>query len=172
MIVLPGMAFGDLTTIKFAHSVNGHYMWACRCLCGNEKDIRESCLISKNSTKCGECNYETKFPLAYNTWRSMGQRCENPNSPDFADYGGRGITVCQRWARFIHFLQDMGEPPTDPLTGQRYTLDRKNNDEGYYKENCRWALSSTQNNNRRNNLSFGRRLAIYKYDHRKYYNKK
>lgn len=169
MIVLPNMVFGDLITIKFAHSIGGHYMWLCKCLCGTEKKIRESCLISGNSTKCGECNYEIKFPLAYNSWRSLIQRCENKNSSDYKNYGGRGIKVCQRWARFIYFLEDMGEPPTDKITGQRFTLERQDVNGNYEKDNCIWASPLTQNNNRRNNLSPGSRLAKYKYDHRKYY---
>lgn len=73
----------------------------------------------------------------------MLSRCENPNVPAYKNYGGRGITVCASWHSFANFLRDMGERPAG------LTLDRKNNEKGYYKRNCRWANWEVQQNNRR-----------------------
>ena len=73
----------------------------------------------------------------------MLQRCNNPNSQRYKDYGGRGITVCKRWLKFENFLADMGDRP------RGLTLDRKNNDKGYYKRNCHWATYEQQAANKR-----------------------
>lgn len=81
----------------------------------------------------------------YWVWASMLQRCLNPLSQKYADYGGRGISVCKRWHKFEHFLADMGEQPAG------LTLDRLKNHRGYSKTNCRWVTMSTQQNNKRNN---------------------
>ena len=88
----------------------------------------------------------------YNSWKGMVQRCTDVNSPDFARYGGRGITVCRRWLRFENFLRDMGERPVET------TLDRTRNSGNYRKSNCRWATKLEQSNNRRDNtyLTVGR----------------
>lgn len=73
----------------------------------------------------------------------MVRRCVEPTNKDWKNYGGRGITIVKRWLKFENFLADMGERPL------ARTLDRKNNDKGYYKRNCRWATLSQQNNNKR-----------------------
>jgi len=79
----------------------------------------------------------------YTSWMSMLARCRNPRNAAYADYGGRGIQVCIRWHDFELFLADMGERPDG------MTLDRRDNDLGYYKSNCRWATVKVQQNNRR-----------------------
>lgn len=88
----------------------------------------------------------TSHPLYY-TWKGMRQRCENPHFKQYADYGGRGIVVCERWTMpvegFWNFVNDMGERPDG------YTLDRIDPDMGYCPENCKWADRLTQNNNTR-----------------------
>jgi hypothetical protein len=73
----------------------------------------------------------------------MLDRCKNPNAPKFHHYGGRGITVCDRWLTFENFYADMGERPTD------LTLDRINVDGNYEPANCRWATHKEQRANRR-----------------------
>lgn len=86
----------------------------------------------------------------YRAWESMKQRCNATSHPRYSDWGGRGINYSPTWESFFGFLADMGECP-DGLT-----LDRKNNEENYSKENCRWATYSQQNLNRRtpkNNVS-------------------
>lgn len=73
----------------------------------------------------------------------MVQRCTNPNCRRFADWGGRGITVCERWESFENFLADMGERP------EGMTLDRRDNDGDYEPGNCRWATPKEQRANQR-----------------------
>ncbi|WP_449411043.1 hypothetical protein [Methylobacterium komagatae] len=80
----------------------------------------------------------------YWIWSDMHQRCRNPNHRQFADYGGRGVTVCDRWTSFLAFEEDMGHRPDGR------SLDRRDNALGYSPQNCRWATRKEQNSNRRN----------------------
>lgn len=93
-----------------------------------------------------------RHPL-YRVWVQMRQRCTNPKCPSYPDYGGRGIGFDPRWNDFATFLADMGERP--PGT----SLDRKDNDAGYFPDNCRWATHQEQQQNRRDNrlLTYGGR---------------
>jgi hypothetical protein len=85
----------------------------------------------------------------YKVWWRMHRRCADPENPDYADYGGRGITVCARWASFENFLADMGKRPPGRLRKALFSLDRKNNDGNYEPGNCRWVTDIVQNNNKR-----------------------
>lgn len=94
---------------------------------------------------------KTTHPL-YDIYNDMRGRCERPTHRRFADYGGRGIKVCERWRDdFWAFVADMGPRPEGKTPGgrARWTLDRIDNDQGYRPGNCRWATQSEQSKNRR-----------------------
>jgi len=157
MLNLTGLRFGRLLVEKRSSSKLGRDVaWDCLCDCGGSVSIRGSTLRNGRSQSCG-CICKTtngaasKRTSTYMSWSSMMSRCKNTNSHAYPSYGGRGITVCQRWASFNYFLEDMGERP--PGT----TLDRKDNDQGYTKENCRWEDQKTQSRNTRSNrlVSYG-----------------
>lgn len=101
------------------------------------------CLRIKKITKHGMHKTST-----YKAWLRMKQRCSSTNKKTKKWYYDRGITVCESWEKFENFLNDMGNMPKD-----KTSLDRINNDLGYFKENCRWATSKEQGNNRRTNIS-------------------
>lgn len=79
----------------------------------------------------------------YVSWQSIIQRCTNKNSTRYESYAGRGITVCDEWLKFDAFFKDMGFKPSSD-----FSIDRIDNDKGYYKENCRWATRSQQQQNK------------------------
>lgn len=134
----------------------------CRCECGKEEFVGEYKLRIGHSRSCGclQSEVTTERSLkhghskrgersrAYSVWRNIINRCTNPNVASYADYGGRGITICDRWLNsFENFLQDMGEPP------EGRTIDRIDNNKGYYRENCAWNTPVQQARNRRNSIT-------------------
>lgn len=100
--------------------------------------------MDRRYVKGGIENHGMHGTAEYNIWATMIQRCHNPNNPAYADYGGRGIAVCGSWLdSFQAFYRDMG-----PRPGSEYSLDRRENDLGYSKDNCRWATAQEQAENR------------------------
>lgn len=87
-------------------------------------------------------------PRTYRIWQAMLNRCRNPNQPNFVDYGGRGITVCEAWKQYANFVADMGECPPG------YSIDRKNNLGNYEPANCKWSTRQEQNTNKRTTRRF------------------
>lgn len=155
-----GMRVGRWTVVGRAeNSPTGKAMWRCACDCGATKVLGGTLIRTGRSQSCGCLKSEvvvarnTKhghspasgFTPTYHSWVGMVQRCTNPNHKAWADYGGRGITVCERWMVFANFLADMGEKPP------RTSIDREKNDLGYAPGNCRWATGTEQARNKRNN---------------------
>ncbi len=158
MIDLTGQRFGRWLVIELAgQSPGGNFLWLCRCDCGNEKPVLSGSLRSGVSKSCG-C-YSAELTTAKNkthglygtpeycSWAGMKYRCLTPTCKRYEDYGGRGITVCERWMRFENFLEDMGNKPS-PEMG----IERIDNDKGYYPENCKWGTEEEQQNNKRNSV--------------------
>lgn len=135
----------------------------CRCECGNIKKIK-LCHVKSNEIKsCGCLKKEAssingrkntkhgqaapgKRGKSYRSWECMKSRCCNKNDPNFKNYGGRGIKVCDEWRQsFEKFIQDMGEREDGT------SIDRIDNNGNYEPNNCRWAKIKTQQRNKRNN---------------------
>lgn len=165
---LTDQIFGRLTAKKPGVILVGNAIkrrgWYCICECGVEVLITTGSLTSGNSKSCGCLNLEiistlnithggktkTTSPTlrkTYSTWQAMKNRCLNIKSEDYEYYGGRGIKIQNSWIEnFENFLKDMGERPIDK------TLDRIDVNQGYFKDNCRWANSQEQHNNTRANV--------------------
>lgn len=154
---LVGRRFGRLTAIEpvsIVKSGRRRTFWRSVCDCGEEfSAVRESILCG-NVRSCGCLQKEearerrTTHGLSksseYKIWVGMRDRCNNPRNPAYHNYGGRGITVCERWSSFDTFLADMGPRPST-----KHSIDREENDLGYSPDNCRWVTKKTQGRNRR-----------------------
>lgn len=171
---LKGKRFHSLVVIDRCNvkSPSGKTQWVCECDCGACLNVVTQHLVSGNTKTCGCGKIErareqgtknkkhglTKT-VEYKTWVGIKQRCLNPRSSSFSTYGGRGISVCDRWiTSFELFLKDMGMRPSP-----EHSIDRKDPDGDYEPDNCHWATAEEQANNRRRNKKYeidGKTLTI------------
>lgn len=129
--------------------------WLCACDCGNHVTVLGPALKSGNTKSCGclrgqsnithgQARHETR-PKEYRIWQAMLNRCRNSSVPSYERYGGRGINVCSRWAKFENFIADMGDCP------EGCSIDRIDNDGDYCPDNCTWSTRTEQARNKYNN---------------------
>lgn len=150
---LTGIRFGNLVALKLIRTTPT--IWECQCDCGRVKNILSGNLSGGYSKTCGCAQIKSAKSRAihnhagytnsrtYQSWGNMISRCSNPNNKSWPHYGGRGISVCKKWRIFKNFLRDLGECPPGMV------LDRKNNNDGYSKSNCKWSTRTESSTNRR-----------------------
>lgn len=151
-----GPPMGLWSVLSFGgRSLTGDAYWRCRCKCGTERMVSQCSLRGGKSTGCGctelrrlrNTTHGNSGLAEHKVWIGMLRRCQCKTSSDFPNYGGRGITVCERWQEFRNFLADMGSRPSP-----KHSIDRFPNQKGNYEPgNCRWATMKEQTNNTRRN---------------------
>jgi len=147
------MRFGYLTLMSMEGVTSEKHK--CLCDCGNITYVPLSALKSGNTRSCGCLQKETASKLffkhglkgttEYTSWILMRDRCNNPNNKTYSYYGGRGITVCERWDDFLLFLEDVGKKPS-----KSHTIDRIDSNDNYHPHNCKWSTKKEQVRNRSN----------------------
>ena len=152
--------YGLLTPVKYIGigKDRAHFaIWLFKCDCGSFVKEALSVVHRGRRKSCGCLNINNKHNLkhgckykrVYRIWQLMKVRCYSKNHIAYERYGGRGIKVCKRWMKFENFLADMGEPPA-----LEYTLDRINNNKGYFLKNCKYSTKKEQNRNARSNINY------------------
>lgn len=153
--------FGRLSVMARAPSDNnGNSRWVCQCECGKETTVLGWALRKGRTKSCGCLADEMRLfsqrkadeerrDYTRKSWTAMIGRCTNPKYPSYVRYGAKGITVCDRWrygengmTGWLCFFEDMGPKPTG------YSIDRIDNQQGYFPDNCRWASKQQQMENR------------------------
>lgn len=151
-----GKTYGRLTVLSLSYNPNTRmYISKCKCECGSVKEYDFNRLRNGNTTSCGcylrdirgkaSITHNMSKSKEYNTWRHIKERCFNKKSEFYDNYGGRGITMCERWKdSFEHFFADMGYAPSS-----EHSIDRINVNGNYEPGNCRWATDRQQGQNKR-----------------------
>lgn len=165
-----GDIYKELTAIKFDRRnpkkpYPSEDFWIWRCYCGKEFSARVANIKFGNTNSCGCYNLQSlqqnrkthgmandNCPI-YKCWKNMRNRCLNSNAINYKDYGGRGISICERWDNFELFKLDMGSKPEGD-----YSIDRKDVNGNYEPDNCRWASRFIQNNNKQIPTKVGKLL--------------
>lgn len=154
---ITGKRYGSLLVVGRDLSRKGRAYWFVKCDCGEKRIVAGTALRQGNSKSCGclrggVITHGKSNTPTYSVWAQMKKRCLNPNATAYKNYGGRGVTVCDRWRNsFENFLRDMGGKP------EGMGIERCDNEKEYSPENCTWATAREQNNNKRNN----RHIIIY-----------
>ena len=140
-----GQQFKEWTVVGDGYRRNNVLVYPCKCSCGTLRDISSQSLREGKYGSCGckKSKYQSERLLKHgmsrtpphNRWMSMIQRCTDPKCKAYPSYGGRGISVCERWMDFQNFYDDMGDPPSE-----NHTLDRIGNDGNCSPESCRWEI--------------------------------
>lgn len=157
---LIGHKFGRLTPLGMLGITAAGAKWLCRCDCGSFSIPVAAKLLQGRTISCGcygrsrlipNVSHRMSRTRVYRLWCDMHTRASNPRFKQFSDYGGRGISVSERWHTFESFFEDMGQPPT-----VNHSIERRDNNLGYSPENCYWATKKQQARNTRAN----RRITI------------